>query len=309
MDLFINDPNNGWQPTGWPDYLQHSAANYTNVAGISFIQPADLMNDAYDLPAEVAAAVATLRKQGVIAQLLVGGEVSHGWPSLIANPQKAAAKAIELMKKHDCGIEIDCEAGGDSAGLVKFLELCYAGKPNGTKLSMDVAGTPKGIQRGVIQGGIQWLDWVNLMVSAPAYDQDNSVAYGHADGVPYNKLTVAYYAGTWVDNCNSIGSGAGTLGAGFELFDRYGLKGLSIWAVGGASYSGCSTTDAKGFSAALARVKQGPKPPPPGPGPAPGPPGPKTCHAISPQASDAYCQKNCNWKPPNCPASLCKCDP
>jgi hypothetical protein len=192
-------------------------------------------------------------------------------------------------------------------------------------------------------------------VSAPAYDQDNSVGYASADGVPYNKLTVAYYAGTWVDNCNSIGSGAvrerrsrmpqpalcpargckhvlppappphatltlctssptcaraqGTLGAGFELFDRYGLKGLSIWAVGGASYSGCSTTDAKGFSAALARVKQGPKPPPPGPGPAPGPPGPKTCHAISPQASDAYCQKNCNWKPPNCPASLCKCDP
>merc|ERR1712164_92632 len=50
LDLFVNDPHKGWQPTGFPKYLQHSAANYTNVAGISFIQPADLMNDSYDLP-------------------------------------------------------------------------------------------------------------------------------------------------------------------------------------------------------------------------------------------------------------------
>ena len=109
LDLFINDPNKGWQPSGWTDYLQHRAAEYTNVAGISFIQPADLMNDAYDLPTQVAAAVATLRSQGVAAQLLVGGEVSKGWSELTANPDKAAAKAVELMKKHDCGIELDCE--------------------------------------------------------------------------------------------------------------------------------------------------------------------------------------------------------
>ena len=73
---------------------------------------------------------------------------------------------------------------------------------------MDVAGTPTGVQRGVIAGAIQWLDWVNSMVSAPAYDQGNSVHYSHVDGVPYDKITVAYYAGTWVNNCNAIGGAA-----------------------------------------------------------------------------------------------------
>eukprot|EP00966_Prymnesium_polylepis_P159454 3685030-Prymnesium_polylepis.1 len=72
------------------------------------------------------------------------------------------------------------------------------------------------------------------MVSAPAYDQTNSVNFAHSDGMPYDKLTVAYYAGTWVNNCNAIGSGAGTVGAGLALFKQFGLKGLSIWAVRGA---------------------------------------------------------------------------
>lgn len=35
--------------------------------------------------------------------------------------------------------------------------------------------------------------------------------------------------------------------------------------------------------------------------------GDQQCHSISPAASDAWCQKNCNWNPPNCPATLCKC--
>jgi len=33
-----------------------------------------------------------------------------------------------------------------------------------------------------------------------------------------------------------------------------------------------------------------------------------TCHAISPVASDPWCDANCNYSPPNCPANLCKCD-
>jgi len=307
LDLFINDPNKGWQPSGFPEYLQHSAANYTNCAGISFIQPADLMNTSYDLPSQVANAVRLLRQQGVAVQLLLGGELSRGWGQLEANPEQAAAKAVALMTRHDCGIEIDNEAGGDATGLIKFIELCDAGKPSGVHLSMDVAGTPNGIQKAVIASAIDRLDWVNLMVSAPAYDQGLSVGYGHTDGVPYNKLMVAYYAGTWVDNCNSIGSGSGSIGAGIKLFDQYGLKGLSIWAVGGASYSGCSTTDAKGFSAALTRLRE-PRPPP-GPGPGPGPPSPKKCHSISPTAKDSWCQQNCNHNPVNCPASLCVCVP
>merc|ERR1739848_140819 len=34
----------------------------------------------------------------------------------------------------------------------------------------------------------------------------------------------------------------------------------------------------------------------------------KSCHSISPQASDDWCNSNCNYKPPNCPSSLCSCD-
>jgi len=33
----------------------------------------------------------------------------------------------------------------------------------------------------------------------------------------------------------------------------------------------------------------------------------QTCHAVGPQASDSWCQTNCNYTPPNCPASLCEC--
>ena len=92
-------------------------------------------------------------------------------------------------------------------------------------------------------------------VSAPTYDQGNSVKRGHAAGAPFDKITVAYYAGTWVNNCNAVGTGPGTIGAGLKLVQTYGLKGLSIWAVGGASYSNCKTTDAPGFSGALADLR------------------------------------------------------
>lgn len=260
LDLFINDPNKGYQATGFPDYLLKDAAKYMNVAGISFIQPSDLMNDAYDLPAKVGNAVTILRGQGVAVQLLVGGQISSGWDALQGNPQKASGKAIELMKKYDCGIQVDNEAGGNSAGLIEFIKLCYEGKPTTVHLSMDVAGTPHGAQREVIKGAIDYLQFVNLMVSSPQYDQKMSVNFGHQYGIPYEKITVAYYAGTWVDNCNNMGDagpcpqmggpGCQTLGYGNSLAHKMGLKGLSIWAVGGASYANCPTgTDGpKGFA-------------------------------------------------------------
>jgi len=254
LDLFVNDPGKGWQADGFPAYMQTNAAKYMNVAGISFIQPSDLMNDAYDLPKQVGNAVQVLRKQGVAVQILVGGQISAGWNQLQASPAKAAANAIALMKKYDCGIEVDNEAGGDSAGLIKFIQLCYAGRPNGTHLSMDVGGTPSRPQRAVIKGAIDSLDWVNMMVSNPGYDQENSVKFGLQFGVPPAKLTVAYYAGMWVDNCNKMDSGVGGTKAGLALFKKYALKGLSIWAVGGTSYHGCKTDDAPGFSGATSAL-------------------------------------------------------
>jgi len=248
----MNDPNDGFQETGFPPYLLTDAAKYMNVAGISFIQPADLVNDAYDLPEKVGNAVQILRSQGVQVQLLVGGQVSHGWSNLQANPQQAANNAIKLMKKYDCGIQVDNEAGGDSDGTIKFIKLCYAGKPDSTHLSMDVGGTPDGFQQAVFNGAMDQLQFVNMMVSAPQYDQGNSVKFGLQYGIPAEKLTVAYYAGTWVDNCNSIGSSDSyqNLGYGKTLVDKYGLKGLTVWAVGGASYANCplSTDGPQGFA-------------------------------------------------------------
>ena len=253
LDLFMNDPKAGWQATGYPEYMQHSAANYTNVVGMSFIQPADLMNATYDLPPKVGAAVKQIRKQGVVVQLLVGGEISKGWSELYANPQQAAKKAIEIMKKYDCGIEIDDEAGGDAKALVTFLKLCAAGKPAGTHLSIDVSGTPGGVQVETVKGALDVLDWINLMVSTPIYDQGNSVGYAHDAGFPYDKIIVAYFAGTWVKNCDTIGSATnvGDTAAGLKLVSAHNLKGLSIWAVGGASYGGCGTTSAPGFAQAM----------------------------------------------------------
>jgi len=253
LDLFINDPAAGYQPSGWPTYLATNASQYTNVAGISFIQPSDLMNSNYDLPQPVGAAVHSLRKQGVAVQLLVGGEISNGWSQLKSNPAAAARTAIALMKKYDCGLEIDDEEGGNSAGLISFIKAVAAGKPSSVHLSIDVAGTPTGDQIAVTKGAINALEWINLMVSNPFYDQSNSMNFAKADGFPLNKLLLAYYAGTWVNNCNSVGSSSspGDTARGLQLVQQNGLKGLSIWAVGGASYGGCGTGDAPGFAQAM----------------------------------------------------------
>ena len=124
------------------------------------------MNATYDLLPEVQAVVTSLRRQDVAVQLLVGGEVSVGWSALLANPATAAAKALELMRKYGCGIEVDKEGGGTDAGggLVKFIQLVAAGKPNNTFVSMDVDGTPTAGQAATIKGAIDELDWVNMMV-------------------------------------------------------------------------------------------------------------------------------------------------
>jgi len=256
LDLFINDPAAGYQPTGWTTYLANSASKYTNVAGISFIQPSDLMNSTYDLPGPVASAVSSLRRQGVTVQLLLGGQIAYGWSQLKSSPSVAAAKAIQLMKKHDCGLEIDDEEGGNTAGLISFINSVAGGKPSGVYISIDVAGTPTHDQVTTALGTISHLSWVHLMVSNPGYDQENSMNFAKADGIPLNKVVLAYYAGTWVNNCNTVGSASnvGDTARGIQLFKQNGLKGLSIWAVGGASYGGCSTTDAPGFSQAKSQL-------------------------------------------------------
>jgi len=256
LDLFINDPAAGYQPSGWPSYLANNAAKYTNAAGISFIQPADLMNDTYDLPGQVADAVNSLRRQGVTVQLLLGGEVAYGWSDLKSNPSTAAGKAIQIMKQYDCGLEIDDEEGGNTAGLINFINSVASQKPSGVHITMDVAGTPTQDQVTTARATLNQLSWIHLMVSNPSYDQANSMNFAKADGFPLNKVVLAYYAGTWVNNCNSVGT-AGDVGdtaRGIQLYQQNGLKGLSIWAVGGASYGGCSTTDAPGFSQALSSL-------------------------------------------------------
>jgi len=256
LDMFINDPAAGYQPSGWPEYLAKNASGYTNVAGISFIQPQDLMNSNYDLPSQVGAAVTSLRKQGITVQLLLGGEVANGWAQLKANPDAAATKALQIMKKYDCGLEVDDEEGGGTAGLISFINKLAAGKPSSVYLSLDMNGTPSGDQVTVAKATMGSLSWIHLMVSNPGYDQSNSMNFAKADGIPTNKMVLAYYAGTWVNNCNTVGteSNVGDTARGIQLVQQNGLKGLSIWAVGGASYGGCSTTEAPGFAQAKLKL-------------------------------------------------------
>ena len=118
---------------------------------------------------------------------------------------------------------------------------------------MDVNGTPTGFQVSTYKAAADDIEWVNLMVSNPSYNQENSMKFANNDGIPYAKQTVAYYAGTWVNNCNTVGSASnyGDTADGIALVNQYKARGLSIWAVGGASYGGCSTTDAPGFSEAM----------------------------------------------------------
>ena len=261
--MYVNDITDGWQPTGFPPYLQTNATTFTNVAGLSFIQPSDLMNSSYDLPLNLSNTVRSLRKQGILVQLLIGGELSSGWSALEANPTPAANKAVELMIKHDIGIEIDNEDGGDSSGVIKFIELVYS-QTNSTEkgshhISMDVSGTPTSYQCDVIHACMDKIDWVNLMVSNPAYNQADSIGFAHDDGVPYDKMLVAYYAGNYVMNCETIGTASnyGDTAAGIELVKQYRIRGLSIWAIGGPSYYGCSNDDAPGFVEAMKALGAG----------------------------------------------------
>jgi len=255
------------------------------------------------------------------------------------------------MKKYDVGIQIDSENGGGADNIIEFIKLCYKGKPDGVYISMDVNGTPHSDQRAVIAGAIDYLQFVNMMVSSPAYDQANSVHFGHQFGVPYEKLTVAYYAAFQTGNCDQLGAegDVSTLGYGVSLKERLGLKGLSVWAVGGQSYAGCHGGDSgssgdPGFAQTMtalgAHTVHGPTPTPaptpsPTPVPAPAPPSPVptpptppptppaptpvpapvpvptpsgSCHTVSAQVSDDWCNSNCLHVPPNCPASFCKCD-
>ena len=63
--------------------------------------------------------------------------------SLIASRDAVRPRAASVLPLQ--------QAGGDSSGLVKFLQLCHASKLASVHLSMDVAGTPTGMQRGAAQ--------------------------------------------------------------------------------------------------------------------------------------------------------------
>jgi len=82
-------------------------------------------------------------------------------------------------------------------------------------------------------------------------------------------------------------------------------KFLTISAQGCAGYT-------PGPSPVSPTPSPGPSPVSPTPGPSPVSPTPSPapsgkCHSLSPSVTDAWCNLNCFYTPPNCPASLCKC--
>jgi hypothetical protein len=256
IDLLVYDQ--GYQPEAYPDYIKNNPGDYMNVAGISFIQPSDLMNVNYDLDPQVATVVNELVSKKIIVQLLIGGETSTGWSDLASNPTTAITTAKKLMEKYKIGMEVDNESGSGAEGVITFIEgLRETANKLGTYLSMDVAGTPTADQTAVIKGAINNLDWVNMMVSVPSYDQQNSITYGIKDGIPKNKLLIAFYGGGYIDNCSTMGDETtiGTLAQGLKLKKDNDILGLSVWAIckcGSYKQGGCS---GKGFLDTMAKLK------------------------------------------------------
>ena len=90
------------------------------------------------------------------------------------------------------------------------------------------------------------------------------------------------------------------------------VKGVMTWSIGWDQQAGWPF--AKAMGSAPAPTPPSPTPPSPTP-PSPTPPSPTppspgpgtTCHSISPQATDSWCNENCHHVPPNCPSTLCKC--
>jgi len=256
IDLLIYD--DGYEPAAYPDYIKNNPGDYMNVAGISFIQPSDLMNVNYDLNPQVATVVKELVSKKIIVQLLIGGEKSTGWPDLAKDPDTAISTAKKLMEKYKIGMEVDNESGSGAEGVIKFIAgLRETATKLGTYLSMDVAGTPIPDQQQVIKGAIHNLDWVNMMVSNPTWDQQKSIDQGIKDGIPKNKLLIGFYGGGYIDNCTTMGDEDtnGTLAQGLKLKKDNNILGLSVWAIcacGSYKQFGCS---GKGFFDTMTKLK------------------------------------------------------
>jgi len=121
--------------------------------------------------------------------------------------------------------------------------------------------------------------------------------------------------GRWLwktgNSCNDADNYAGDTEP-FKLEEVHALGGLQLGKCMGPCASnlthsrlGCVETFLTCFDFTT-EVGPAPPAPPPTP-PAPPPLGP--CHAISPMATDDWCQTNCHYVGSDCPPDLCECDP
>lgn len=109
--------------------------------------------------------------------------------------------------------------------------------------------------------------------------------------------------GRWIWKTGNSCQDVYNYGRKTEMFDLKEMESLGV-----IGHGACVAACEEFGSCFDFTTNVGPAPPPPAPTPAPPPPmGP--CHAISPRASDAWCEQNCHFTGSNCPADLCKCDP
>lgn len=135
------------------------------------------------------------------------------------------------------------------------------------------------------------------------------------------KAQVGSYRYTWavatmedygVSSCSQLPTKAVKFDT-VELYDPQGSIVHPSWKPSGPTMCNGRTTIVDENTVTIQHgngPSPGPTPPsptPPSPTPSPTPSG--QCHAISPVASDRWCNDNCHASAPNCPSDLCRCDP
>lgn len=239
--------------------------------------------------------------------------------------ENAAALAAALASQVDviAGIDLDVEGASALPSMGAFmtafrarapfdevpLMLCsfsgLASPDNGEHFKVAIMQ-----QFGPAQKGFTWL---NMMVDNQYQSCEGMGDYwldSRLDFIPAN----ARLFGMWGINMKewmlkNPGCDDGGSDGNFNLFHSMRTQGVgfAMWEMWIGDVSPIrAIADSIRADGPPSPPTPSPVPTPPVPSPVPTPSGP--CHSIGVQVTDDWCNSNCQAVPPNCPATLCKCD-
>jgi cathepsin L len=236
-------------------------------------------------------AIATGKLVSVAEQQLVDCDKSNngcsgGWPHTAYDSYLSRVGVCSESSYTYTARGGSCRASSCSNAISKGVVI---GHSNVGKSSSSLKSTLSRQPVSVTVNAGQLQFYANGVVTHPCSGQINhaviAVGYG-TDGVDYFKIR------------NSWGTGWGESG-----YIRIGQNGGSQGAACLFQYSPVTPT----LSVSPSPTPTPTPSPTPSPTPTPTPtPTPGHCHAISPVATDDWCNANCAMG--NCPADLCKCD-